>query len=546
MKARLFAIALSVIALGLSTALTINAQGAPPTWTQVNLDGFGDASNGRTYSLASFNGQLYVVFKNGLYIGTINNATGGEIWLYKPRSAILYVAPSGNCGGATPCYATIQSAVDAAGDLDWIKVAAGTFTGVSAREGVTQVVYIDQAVTVQGGYTLTNWVTPDPEANRTTLDAQGLGRVLYVIGGRGTVIDGLHITGGNAFGLPGGHLPTDIDGSSGGGVYVHGARDPFGAAFTLANNHIYGNTARQGGGVYMSFCCENAPLRGNTFASNSAAQDGGGLLLHAGVAALTDNVFDSNSADRGGGLWADHNGSILLGNSFVSNTAHTAGGGLFLFMNMSDAKLNETYIVSNTAGRGGGLAVTGGDAGWGRSATLIDTVIADNQASVEGSGIYVVAAYSVQLLHTTLARNGGGDGSGVRIGDFVLQNAGPSTVALTNTILVSQSTGIGVAGGSTVAVNGILWYSDPVTVSQSPAAVVAMQNTHWGNPAFVNPDGGDYHIKPGSAAIDQGTPAHVSTDIDGEPRINTPDLGADEYWAPGALRRVYLPIAARW
>jgi hypothetical protein len=37
----------------------------------------------------------------------------------------------------------------------------------------------------------------------------------------------------------------------------------------------------------------------------------------------------------------------------------------------------------------------------------------------------------------------------------------------------------------------------------------------------------------------------VSTDIDGEPRLGVPDLGADEHWAPGALKRVYLPVNLR-
>jgi hypothetical protein len=471
------------------------------------------------------------------------------LWLMNGPPATVIAAPVSElhvCLGGCP-YSSVQAAVDAASDGDVIKVAAGTYTGVSAREGVTQVVYISKSVTIQGGYIPSNWTTPDPEANITTLDAQGQGRVLYVIGGNGAVIDGLHITGGNAVGQMGGHLPSTVNGSSGGGVYVHGARDPFGEEFTLINSHIFSNTAQQGGGVYMSFCCNNATLRGNTFTSNSAEQDGGGVLLHAGVAVLTENVFDSNAADRGGGLWADHNGTRVLRNTFVSNTAHTAGGGLYLNMDMSDVKLNETYIVSNTAGRGGGLTITGGDAGWGRSATLINTVIADNQASVEGSGVYIVAAYSVQLLHTTLARNGGSDSSGVRIGDFDFDfdEARPSTVALTNTILVSHSVGISITGGSTVTVNSILWYSTSTTISQAPTATVAIQNAQWGDPAFVNPDGGDYHISPGSAAIDKGTVTSVSTDIDNEPRFGIPDLGADEYWAPGALKRVYLPLVMR-
>jgi hypothetical protein len=468
------------------------------------------------------------------------------LWLMDGRLAAVNASPTSElhvCLSGCP-YSSVQAAVDAASDGDVIKVAAGTYTGVRARAAVTQTVYISKSVTLQGGYTTANWITPDPEANPTTLDAQGQGRVVYVIGGRGTVIDGLHITGGNAFGQLGGHFPSSPEGS-GGGVYVHGARDPFGEEFTLINSHIFSNTAQQGGGVYMSFCCNNATLRGNTFTSNNAEQDGGGVLLHAGAAALTDNVFDSNSADRGGGAYMHCNGTQIKQNTFVANTADTAGGGLFLDMQCSEAKLTGTSIISNTAGRGGGLAITGGDAGWGRSATLINTVIAENQASEEGGGIYIVSAYSVQLLHTTLADNGGGDGSGVRMGDFVLKDPGPSTVTLTNTILVSQSVGLGVTGGSTVTVNSILWYGIPITISQSLTATVAVQNQHTGDPAFVAPDSGDYHIKLGSAAIDKGTVTSISADIDNEPRFGIPDLGVDESWAPGALKRVYLPLVVR-
>nr|MBP7688230.1 hypothetical protein [Thermoflexales bacterium] len=83
------------------------------------------------------------------------------------------------CLGGCP-YASVQAAVDAASDGDVIKVAAGTYTGVSVRQGITQVVYLDKAVTIQGGYTSGNWTTPDPEVNITTLDAQGQGRVFYI------------------------------------------------------------------------------------------------------------------------------------------------------------------------------------------------------------------------------------------------------------------------------------------------------------------------------------------------------------------------------
>ena len=78
--------------------------------------------------------------------------------------------------------------MDAAIPGDLLKVVAGIYTGVYVRPRndvtttgvVTQMVYISKTITIQGGYTTTNWTVPNPVANLTTLDAQGQGRVLYI------------------------------------------------------------------------------------------------------------------------------------------------------------------------------------------------------------------------------------------------------------------------------------------------------------------------------------------------------------------------------
>lgn len=145
-----------------------------------------------------------------------------------------------------------------------------------------------------------------------------------------------------------------------------------------------------------------------------------------------------------------------------------------------------------------------------------------------------MSASTADLLHTTIARNSGGDGRGVYVTDW---SGTYSTVILTNTILVSHTVGISITGGNTVTVNGILWYGTPITVSQSATATVTVQNQHTGDPAFAA-DG--YHLTAGSAAIDRGVDATVTIDIDGDPRLDIPDIGADEY-----VLYVYLPLVVR-
>jgi len=112
-----------------------------------------------------------------------------------------------------------------------------------------------------------------------------------------------------------------------------------------------------------------------------------------------------------------------------------------------------------------------------------------------------------------------------------------STLALTNTILVSQTVGIMATAGNTATLNGVLWFGNGANTGG--AGYVIVQNATTGNPAFAA-DG--YHLTAASIAIDHGVNAGVTTDIDGEPRPMGAgyDLGADEF-----RFRVYLPLVLR-
>jgi hypothetical protein len=123
-----------------------------------------------------------------------------------------------------------------------------------------------------------------------------------------------------------------------------------------------------------------------------------------------------------------------------------------------------------------------------------------------------------------------------------------STANLTNTVLVSQTTGIIVGLNNTATLQATLWGDGPWGNGRNwdGAGKIVTGTLHYtGNPAFLQPFQGDYHIAQASAAIDKGVPAGVTTDLDGQarPRGPAPDLGADECYLLD--KRLYLPILLR-
>ncbi|MBN1890036.1 MAG: DUF11 domain-containing protein [Thermoflexales bacterium] len=372
-------------------------------------------------------------------------------------------------------YQLLQDAVDAAEAGDLVKVAGGTCVGLNTRGGLRQVLYLDKQVTIRGGYA-NDWMSYDPEANPTTLDAQNGGRALYVTGAISPTLEGLRFTGGNAGSLGGASWT-----GSGGGACVRTA----------------------------------APTFSNTHFLNNAATRGAGLFLESSGALIQASHFYSNTASlRGGGVYAYQSAATFNHNHLYANTATSTGGGVYLFR--SNAAFNANLITANSSDQGGGIYLDEA-----ANPCFTNTVIAGNRANSMAGAVYALAS-SPKLWHTTVAGNVYTNGVGIYATDY---SGTYSSVAMTNTILVSQSVGIQVNTGSAATLNGVLWFNN---ASGNTAGPVTVQNATEGNPAF---DLDGYHITAASQAVNRGVASGVDVDIDGDarPLHGSHDLGADEY-----------------
>ncbi len=452
-------------------------------------------------------------------------------------------------GGTYPecdqVFGGIQEAVDAASGGEVIKIAAGLYTSVHTitawldypsppADGLLrQVVHITRTVTLQGGYTVTDWVTPNPLSHTTVLSAGGVGRGVLIAGEVSPTIEGLYITGGNATGLGGGPYGWD----TGGGIYV------IASAALVSNCFVYGNDAEVGGGLFLfdtdssiisnevwenaasrgaGLYLRNSPnalLSGNFIHHNIAPSTGGGVYLSSSPIAFMENIVASNNASSGGGLYLAYSDAVLEGNTLRLNIS-SQGGGVYLYRSGPTFRRNQ--ILLNIAdGVGSGLYAHQS------SPLLVNNVIADNQSQSSGAAV-VISEGTPRLLHNTVAGN-------QDVGVEVLDGG---TAALTNTILVGHQVGVVAALGSEADLEGTLWGSGSWENGQDwggDGTIVTGTVNIWDNPRFVDSEGRDYHVESGGGGVDVGVDAGVAVDMDGESRPAGAgfDIGADEVPAAG-------------
>jgi fibronectin-binding autotransporter adhesin len=341
-------------------------------------------------------------------------------------------------------------------------VAAGYYTGT---------LVLNKSLVIRGGFTTTNWVTPRPTQNATTVDAQAQGRVIHILGNATVTISGLYLTGGSA--------------NTGGGIYNQDG------TLTLEGNNIYDNHDTEGN-------LGGGGIANGTFGNPAA-------LIMKGNRIYSNTSSDGSGQGYGGGISIIAGSALLEANEIYSNTVEEYGGGIMVWNGQVAFKSNLVYNNTSTdstgSAYGGGVFVSNGNV------TIENDTLYQNAAKDGGGGIYVFAG-------TTAITNALIIGNTATMGGGIYSDTANLSVAYTD-FYGNAANHIENAGGPI----------DPTAFGS---------NNRIADPQFVDAPNLDLHISSGSPARDSGTASSATVDFEGNgrPYGTAMDRGADEYTPP--------------
>jgi hypothetical protein len=486
------------------------------------------------------------------------------------ESSVRYVSVIGtdnanDCSVSTNPCRTIQYAIGAAQDSDEIRVAAGIYTGTMVTQldpdVVTATVIISKNISaLLGGYSY-DFTSRDIDNNQTIISARGvpLSFVLFITNSS-PIVDGFTITGARRECNP--LCPYHW----GGGVFIYDG------APTISHNHIQDNVASSWGGGIRVDTNGQTNIIENTIYSNSTT------------------LVPGFSQGFGGGIFLVRGTTIISGNVIISNTAQLAGGGIFVEWNTPASIMFNTIaynkVLSTSDGWGAGIRTSGDSAlivvshndifgndllegieGGGLaicSPSIIDSnyihdnyaqewrsalLVCDNSQPITitnnivenntGSGIRAINIKDVRIINNTIVGSGY---RGVEVFNWPITSTVPFTFTMFNNIVINNG-GCGI--NSENDANLLVDYND-IYEHSSNYCGFASPGVHdiSADPRFVDPVISDYHLLPGSPAINAGdnsiAPAY---DFDGvsRPQSRYVDMGAFEF----IFNKIFMPVALK-
>ena len=179
---------------------------------------------------------------------------------------------------------------------------------IATNGAISQVVYLTKTLTLQGGYTATNFTTPYPITQPTVLDALDSGRVIYITGDITPTINNLSLVGGNATTFGGASA-----GNAGGGLYVMTASVTLNALRILSNQSDYGSA------IYVA--SGDVTMTNTTIAHNQVAQPNAAVYAQQATVQGTHITLAENNS--GAALYLAGGSNAQLANTII--VSHTAG-----------------------------------------------------------------------------------------------------------------------------------------------------------------------------------------------------------------------------
>jgi hypothetical protein len=254
----------------------------------------------------------------------------------------------------------------------------------------------------------------------------------------------------------------------------------------------------------------NAVVDGFTLTRGWTTNSGGGVFINQGTLQHSVVLSNTSALGSGGGIFATQSCLVqycrIEGNSATNGT----GGGF------SEATIERGSMLIRNCEVRGNLAKRGGGIGASTMLELRNLLVIGNRALENSGGVF---AYRIRMVNSTVVENQANSSGGMHVAwtsgatlvNCIIDKNHDDNGAKSNLYLVSSSAG-------TVRTT----FTDP---PQDNFIIV---------PDYSDPDAGDYHLRPRSPGIDQGTQEEWMTetvDLDGTPRLagERVDLGPWEY-----------------
>ncbi|MCP4000970.1 MAG: hypothetical protein GY727_08660, partial [Gammaproteobacteria bacterium] len=214
-----------------------------------------------------------------------------------------------------------------------------------------------------------------------------------------------------------------------------------GGAVTIDASTISNNTSEEtGGGVFTDagqLDVQNGSLIDNNVANaTSGTSDGGGGIYHEGSDAshhtkISYSTISNNKTFNNGygaGIHSQNGGELTIEYSTINGNINAGNGGGIVSYNPT-LNISHSAIYNNQAERNAGIGIYDADA------TISNTTISGNTASVDGGGVAIEGRSGdiSNFYNVTISNNSGGATGGIDFGAYT------STINIYNSIIANNT-----------------------------------------------------------------------------------------------------------